>query len=195
MKLLFLFGEGSWKTSLRKGLNSIIFCGEENLVAAAPLYFCVRVEEVFMAFWDLNPLDILRQSPSITQLDHERQQQPSHRTLEPKRKREEWRLSSRHKSCYGEGWRSTHFSDIFYPQAPKGSMVYSNQLSTYLSSRYKLLFSTISTTTTGITLLAAKNPEKNDQNWQCSISIVLLLTYDMCWCFLKMHNTYELPHT
>ena len=98
-------------------------------------------------------------------------------------------------SCYGEGWRSTHFSDIFYPQAPKGSMVYSNQLSTYLSSRYKLLFSTISTTTTGITLLAAKNPEKNDQNWHCSISIVLLLTYEMCWCFLKMHNTYELPHT
>ena len=85
-----------------KGLN-FIFCEEllqrevrNAAKMAAPPPF--RKREVFMAFWDLNPLDILRQSPSITQLDHERQQQPSHRTLEPKRKREEWRLSSRHKS-------------------------------------------------------------------------------------------------
>ena len=161
MKLLFLFGEGSWKTSLRKGLNSIIFCGEENLVAAAPLYFCVRVEEVFMAFWDLNPLDILRQSPSITQLDHERGN--NNQVIElwsPKEKgrSDGWAAAIR-ASCYGEGWRSTHFSDIFYPQAPKGSMVYSNQLSTYLSSRYKLLFSTISTTT-GITFGGKKSWKK-----------------------------------
>ena len=163
MKLLFLFGEGSWKTSLRKGLNSIIFCGEENLVAAAPLYFCVRVEEVFMAFWDLNPLDILRQSPSITQLDHERGN--NNQVIELWSPKEKGRsdVGSRQEAEELLWWglkKHTHFSDIFYPQAPKGSMVYSNQLSTYLSSRYKLLFSTISTTTTGITFGGKKSWKK-----------------------------------
>ena len=61
----------------------------------------------------------------------ERQQQPSHRTLEPKRKREEWRRQPARSRGALLWWglkKHTHFSDIFYPQAPKGSMVYSNQL-------------------------------------------------------------------
>ena len=160
MKLLFLFGEGSWKTSLRKGLNSIIFCGEENLVAAAPLYFCVRVEEVFMAFWDLNPLDILRQSPSITQLDHERGN--NNQVIELWSPKEKGRsdVGNRQEAkelCYGEGWRSTHISQIF---------------STLKRQKAQWFIATNSSgklfcyTPLALLLAAKKFLKKNHKNWQ-----------------------------
>ena len=66
-----------WQTSSRKAwISSFVrSCFKarkrskkcSTTTMAAPF----RKGEVFMAFWDLNPLDILRQSPSITQLDHE----------------------------------------------------------------------------------------------------------------------------
>lgn len=105
-----------------KGLN-FIFCEEllqrevrNAATMAAPPPF--RKREVFMAFWDLNPLDILRQSPSITQLDHE----PGNSTTttkssnfwEPPKKR--IKKEEKKKKLSAEGWT---FLRYFLPPSAK----------------------------------------------------------------------------